>query len=141
MTARQSRETRLYLDAVVRMLGQEEVERNIGGWQFENETPVDMLDNRKELPAQAFQAIRALWPGQGKLVTLEDLASSAREEIAGLPNVGPKAMVMLDAAMVEHGLMSATATGCFESERDMARRCAAFLEEEAAELPVDSQRN
>lgn len=34
--------------------------------------------------------------------------------------------------------MSATTRDCFESERDMARRFAAFLEDEAAELPVDS---
>lgn len=101
---REARETQLYLDAVVRMLGKDRVEQDIGGWQFKNETPIDMLNDRKDLSAQAFQAIRALWPGRGKLVTLEDLASFTREEIAALPGVGPKAMAALDAAMSEHGL-------------------------------------
>jgi len=101
---REARETQLYLDAVVRMLGQEKVEQNIGGWQFESETPIDMLDNRKELLNQAFRAIRALWPGRGKMVTLEDLTFFSREEIADLPGVGPKAMKMLDRTMKDHGL-------------------------------------
>jgi hypothetical protein len=37
-------------------------------------------------------------------ITLEDLAFHARQEIAAIKGVGPKAMDELDAAMAERGL-------------------------------------
>lgn len=97
---RELRELRLEVDALREAIGAQAVDRRVCSRQLRDEHVAYDVN----LPSRAATSIRLLWADRDKIVTLEDLSFFARDEIAGLDQVGPGSMAKLDKALGDAGL-------------------------------------